>query len=82
MFLSSAVFPRQAGKRALKMQSFLESSIYLLRGTVLISDDDWEHTYNLCLELSTSAAEAQLTHGHNEAAVATANVISLCTENV
>ena len=65
------------------MQSFLESSIYyLLRGTVLISDDDWEHTYNLCLELFTSAAEAQLTHGHNEAAVATANVISLCTENV
>lgn len=67
----------KAGKNALKMESFLEASVYLLQGTVLITEKDWSTptSYSLCLDLFTSSAEAQLAHGRNDAAVISANAV-------
>ena len=68
----------KAGKTALSIHGFLEASIYLLRGTVLITEKDWNTptSYGLCLEIFTSSAEAQFAHGHNEAAVVVTALVS------
>ena len=67
----------QVGQLALTSCSFLEASLYLLQGSALLSDEDWKESYNLCLEIFTACAEAQLAYGNHDGAIITANAVIL-----
>jgi predicted ATPase len=65
----------QAGKMSVSSCAFIEASIYLLQGCLLISDEDWEGHYDLALELFTTCAEVQVAHGDNDGAIFAANTV-------
>lgn len=64
----------QVGKNSMASSSFFEASTYLRQASfMLFSEDDWNAYYNLCLEIYTNCAEAQLAHGSYEGAFSCAN---------
>ena len=63
----------KAGEKAMANSSFLQASIYLAQGTVLIRDEDWTTHYNLCLRLFTICAESQLAHADYDGAILAIN---------
>ena len=64
----------QVGQKELISMSFLPASMYLLQGTILVRDEDWEGNYEMCLQLFTSCAEVQLALGND------AETVSLATQ--
>ena len=75
--LSLAELNLQVGRLALASCSFLEASMYLLQGSALLSGGDWRENYDLCLEIFSACAEAQLAYGNNDGAIITANAVIL-----
>ena len=67
----------QVGRLALASCSFLEASLYLLQGSALLSGGDWQDNYDLCLEIFSACAEAQLAYGNNDGAIITAHAVIL-----
>ena len=67
----------QVGRLAMESCSFVEASSYLRQGCALLSDEDWEESYNLCLEIFSACAEAQLAHGDTDGALIAADVVIL-----
>jgi len=67
--LTLAKLNLKAGEKALSSLSFLQASIYLLQGCVLVEATDWESNYDLCIRLFTSCSEVQFACGNNEGAV-------------
>ena len=67
----------KVGQQALAASSFLEATIYLLQGVALLSEQDWDSNYRLCLEIFTACAEAQLACGNNDGAIISANFVIL-----
>ena len=67
----------KVGKEALAVSSFLEATVYLLQGIALLSEQDWDSNYRLCLEIFTACAEAQLACGNNDGAIISANFVIL-----
>ena len=67
----------QVGRLAMESCSFVEASSYLRQGCALLSDEDWEESYNHCLEIFSACAEAQLAHGDTDGALIAADVVIL-----
>jgi len=65
----------ELGEQALAAYSFLEASSYLLKGSALLSERDWDNNYRLCLQIFTACAEAQLAHGSNGGATISAKAV-------
>ena len=65
----------QVGQRALASASFFEALLYLLQGCVLLSNDDWNGNYRLCLDIFTTCAEAQLAQENYDGAMISANAV-------
>ena len=60
----------RAGEISLAASSFFSASIYLLQGSVLVSEEsDWINNYDLCLRLYTNAAEVQLILNNYDGAI-------------
>jgi len=67
----------KVGQLALASNSFLEASLYLLRGSALLSEEDWRERYDLCLETFSQCAGAQLACGNHDGAIITATAVTL-----
>ena len=67
--LTLAKLNQKAGEKALLSLSFLQASVYLLQGCVLVEATDWGSNYDLCIRLFTSCSEVQFACGNNEGAV-------------
>lgn len=67
----------KVGQQALAAYSFIEATIYLLQGSALLSETDWDSNYRLCLETFTACAEAQLACGNNDGAIISANAVNV-----
>ena len=65
----------QVGQRAFASASFFEASLYLLQGSALLLNDDWNRNYRLCLDIFTACAEAQLALGYYDGATISANAV-------
>jgi len=65
----------QVGQKELSSMSFLPASIYLLQGSTLVRDEDWEDHYNMCLQLFTSCAEVQLALGNSSESISLATQV-------
>ena len=64
-----------AGEAALNSASYLQASIYLLRGCSLVKEEDWGTRYNICLRLFTFCGEAQITQGMAEGSIIAAKAV-------
>lgn len=65
----------QVGQRTLASSSFFEASLYLLQGSVLLSNEDWNDNYRLCLDIFTTCAEAQFAQENYDGAIISANAV-------
>ena len=53
----------KAGEKALSALLFQPASTYLLQGSALLSESDWNTHYSLCIQLFSACAEVQLAQG-------------------
>ena len=59
----------RAGESALSAFLFQPASTYLLQGSALLNEDDWNTDYNLCIQLYSACAEVLLAQGRNDGAI-------------
>ena len=53
----------RAGEKALSAFLFQPASTYLLQGSALLNENDWNTEYTLCIQLYSACAEVQLARG-------------------
>jgi len=53
----------RAGEKALSAFLFQPASTYLLQGSALLNENDWNAEYTLCIQLYSACAEVQLARG-------------------